>query len=104
MSESHGHASDGASKAGSSTAKSAWYVLVRSHTEGFELYNRMKADGIPARIAPAPHGLQACCGMSLMLDEEHVEDARRFIEEASFPIERIVEVDNAIDPKRDRYC
>lgn len=43
-------------------AKDACYVFVRTSTEGFDLYQRLVDAGVPARVAPAPHGMQACCG------------------------------------------
>lgn len=71
-------------------AKEACYVLVRTSTEGFDLYRRLVDAGVPARVAPAPHGMQACCGTSVLLDPEVVDAARPVIEAAPYPIERIV--------------
>ena len=85
-------------------AKDACYVLVRTSTEGFDLYQRLVDAGVPARVAPAPHGMQACCGTSVLLDPEVVDAARRVIEAAPHPIERIVRVAGAINPARDTYC
>ena len=76
-------------------------MLVRTSTEGFDLYQRLVDAGVPARVAPAPHGMQACCGTSVLLDPEV---ARRVIEAAPYPIERIVRVAGAINPARDTYC
>lgn len=58
-------------------AKDACYVLVRTSTEGFDLYQRLVDAGVPARPV---------------------------IEVAPYPIERIVRVAGAIDPARDTYC
>ena len=85
-------------------AKDACYVLVRTSTEGFDLYQRLVDAGVPARVAPAPHGMQACCGTSVLLDPEVVDAARPIIEVAPYPIERIVRVAGAINPARDTYC
>lgn len=83
----------------------AYYILVRNHSEGFELRSRLREENIDVRIAPAPHGVQACCGMSLVLtDEQETERARLFIEEHDLPIEGIVKVENAFDPDRGRFC
>lgn len=87
-----------------SQAKDACYVLVRTSTEGFDLYERLTKAGVPARVAPAPHGMQACCGTSVLLDPEVVDAARAVIDVAPYPIERIVRVAGAIDPTRDTYC
>ena len=48
-------------------AKDACYVLVRTSTEAFDLYEHIRDAGVLARVAPAPHGMQACCGTSVML-------------------------------------
>lgn len=83
----------------------ASYVLVRNHSEGFELLAMLKKEGVQARIAPAPHGVRACCGMSLVLSgREETERVRSLVEESGFPIEGIVEVENAFDPNRGRFC
>ena len=78
-------------------AKDACYVLVRTSTEGFDLYQRLVDAGVPARV-------QACCGTSVLLDPEVVDAARPVIEAAPYPIERIVRVAGAINPVRDTYC
>lgn len=85
-------------------AKDACYVLVRTSTEAFDLYERIRDASVPARVAPAPHGMQACCGTSVMLEPADVERARAVIDEAPYPIERIVRVTGAVDPSRDKFC
>ena len=79
-------------------------MLVRTSTEAFDLYERIRDAGVPARVAPAPHGMQACCGTSVMLDPADVDRARAVIDEAPYPIERIVRVAGAVDPSRDKSC
>lgn len=85
-------------------AKDACYVLVRTSTEGFDLYERLVKAGVPACVAPAPHGMQACCGTSVLLDPEVVSAAKPVIDAAPYPIERIVRIAGAINPARDSYC
>lgn len=85
-------------------AKDVCYVLVRTSTEGFDLYQHLVAADVPARVTPAPHGMQACCGTSAFLGPEVVDAARPVIEAAPHPIERIVRVAGAINPARDTYC
>lgn len=67
-------------------AKDACYVLVRTSTEGFDLYQRLVDAGVPACVAPASHGMQARCGASVLLDLEVVDAARPAIEVAPYPI------------------
>ena len=85
-------------------AKDACYVLVRTSTEGFDLYQRLVDAGVPACVAPASHGMQARCGASVLLDLEVVDAARPATEVTPYPIERIVRVAGAINPVRDTYC
>ena len=73
-------------------------MLVRTSTEAFDLYERIRDAGVPARVAPAPHGT------SVMLDPADVDRARAVIDEAPYPIERIVRVAGAVDPSRDKFC
>lgn len=83
----------------------AHFILVRNHTEGFELLALLKGRGIEAKVAPAPYGARACCGMSLAIaDSIQAELARATLEETGFPVDGIVEVDNAFDPNRGRFC
>lgn len=86
------------------TAGDAYYVLVRNHTEGFDLHGRLRRRGLDVRIAPAPHGLQACCGMSILVRPADKEAVCAAIAEEGVPIEDVVKVAGAIDPARDRYC
>ena len=62
-------------------AKDARYVLVRTCTEGFDLYQRFVDAGVPVRVAPAPHGMQACCGASVLPDPEVVDAAAEAVRE-----------------------
>ena len=86
-------------------------LVLRSASEGcvlracaHEYRERIRDAGVPARVAPAPHGMQACCGTSVMLDPADVDRARAVIDEAPYPIERIVRVAGAVDPSRDKFC
>ena len=88
----------------SMAGKDACYVLVRTSTEAFALYEHLRAAKVPARVAPAPHGMQACCGTSVLLDPADVSAAQAVIDALQFPIERIVRVECAVNPARDRYC
>ena len=81
------------------------YVLVNSATEGMELYRHLKACGARARIAPVPRGLTACCGTSLLVEPDDIDAVRSALAVEGAPTyDRIVELENRIDPHRDRYC
>lgn len=90
--------------ASAARSQAAWYVLVRSHTEGLGLYRQLRGAGFPVRIAPVPHGLQACCGMSVLVGEAEVDAVRAFMDRENCPYEDVVRVERAIDAGRDRFC
>jgi hypothetical protein len=84
-------------------AETAFYVLFRNHNDGLELHSYLREHGYAVRISPAPRVTQVCCGMSLLVDPAHIEQVRIAIERSGIPVERIVELGNQIDPRRDRY-
>lgn len=86
-------------------ADKAYYILVEGTTEGMALYQALRGAGCFCRISPVPRGLQACCGLSILVNPEDIEAVRKVIDEPGMPgYVDIVELDNQIDPKRDRYC
>lgn len=82
----------------------SYYILFLDHTDGLELYTLLKREGYHIRISPAPRSATSCCGMSLLVSAGEIEEVRTFIKENAITIDRIVELDNQIDPKRDAYC
>lgn len=85
-------------------AETSFYVLFHNHTEGMELYRCLKTHGFAVRISPAPRAAAAGCGMSLLVSRDEIEAVRTAIWESGIDFERIVELENQIDPYRDRYC
>ncbi|NLY08881.1 MAG: DUF3343 domain-containing protein [Tissierellia bacterium] len=81
-----------------------YYILFFNHTEGMSLYNYVKKKGIPVKISPAPRRATSCCGMSLLVDKDHIDAVRKCIDESGIVIDRIVPLENQINPDRDRYC
>lgn len=82
----------------------SYYVLVHNHTDGMALYQYLRDHGCKARIAPAPRAATSCCGMSLLVNREDIEKVRMSLAESGVNIDRIVELENQIDPNRDHYC
>ncbi len=83
-----------------------YYILFANYTHGMALHELMLADGIPHRIAPAPRSIQGelSCGMSLLVNPEHIEAARACIERHGAPHHGIVPLTGQIFSRRDRYC
>ena len=86
-------------------AGTSFYILVESSTAGMALYTALRAQGCKVRISPVPRGLQACCGVSLLVNPEDMPAVRAALELPGFPPhEGVVELENQSDPTRDRYC
>lgn len=70
-----------------------------------EVYKHLKARGLSVRVAPAPRVEHACCGTSVLVPVEIIDDVRAELEHMDgMGIERVVYVEGAIDSKRDRFC
>ena len=86
-------------------AGTSFYILVESSTAGMALYTALRAQGCKVRISPVPRGLQACCGVSLLVNPEDMPAVREALELPGFPPhEGVVELENQIDPHRDVFC
>ena len=86
-------------------SSTVFYLLVESTTQGWSLYQHLKGAGCACRIAPVPRGLQACCGMSVMVDAADMEAVRAALALSECPgYVDIVEMENQYNPKRDVYC
>jgi hypothetical protein len=83
-----------------------YYILFANYEQGLALRDILLQDGIPNRIAPAPRAIQGdlSCGMSLLVEPEYIEKARRSIEEHHAAYHRIASLEGQIRPNRDRYC
>lgn len=83
-----------------------YYILFANYEQGLALHDILDRDGIPNRIAPAPRAIQGelSCGVSLLVEPEWIERARRSIEAHSAVYYDIVPLAGQIRPKRDVYC
>ncbi len=83
-----------------------YYILFANYEQGLALREILLADEIPNRIAPAPRAIQGdlSCGMSLLVEPEYIDAARRSIAEHGAAYHRIASLEGQIRPDRDRYC
>ena len=83
-----------------------WYILFKTYEQGLKLHDILDAHDVKNRIAPAPRCIQGklSCGMSLLIEEAHIEEARRVIEETKAEYYDIQALEGQIKPKRDKYC
>lgn len=89
----------------SNPANTVFYVLVNSSTEGMALFLRLRQLGCKVRVAPAPRGHTACCGMSILVNAEDMPPVREALDaDPSLDYDRIIELENQINPRRDVFC
>ena len=83
-----------------------YYILFANYEQGLALREILLADEIPNRIAPAPRAIQGdlSCGMSLLIEPEHLDAAKRSIEAHHAAFHRIASLEGQIRPNRDQYC
>lgn len=86
-------------------AKTAFYLLVNSTTEGMALYRGLREQGCRVRVAPVPRDVTACCGVSVMVEPDDMPAVRAALAaDPSLPCKDVVELKGAIDPGRDVFC
>lgn len=86
--------------------KLRYYILFANYEQGLALRDILLDDGIPNRIAPAPRAIQGdlSCGMSLLIEPEHIDAARQSIEAHHAAYHRIASLEGQIQSHRDHYC
>lgn len=85
-------------------SSTSFYILFFNHTDGMALYSYLRKQGYNVRISPAPRAATTCCGMSLLVDPADIEEVEHAVKQSDIAIDRIVELENQINPNRDRYC
>ena len=83
-----------------------WYILFKTYEQGLRLHDILDNHEVKNRIAPAPRAIQGklSCGMSLLIEEADLEDAKRVIEETRAEYYDIRPLEGQIKAKRDKYC
>lgn len=82
------------------------YILFENYEQGMALHDWLSEAGIPNRIAPAPRAIQGelSCGMSLLIEAEHLEACRSCIETHHAAYHAIVALTGQLKSQRDQYC
>lgn len=83
-----------------------YYILFKSHTQGWALHKLLDDHQLPNRITPTPRckDLKVACGMSILIKPEDIEAVTTCIKEYGGEHEGIVKVDGQLNPMRDQYC
>ncbi len=81
-----------------------FYVLFNNHENGLKLNSKLKEKGLSSIISPTPRSLSKCCGISLIVDENELDEVRKVVEENDIEIITIESIQKDVNPNRDRYC
>jgi hypothetical protein len=83
-----------------------YYILFHNYTQGLALYELLKGEGLPARIAPTPRSIQGelSCGMSLLVAQAHIDGVRAVLQARRSEYHSIVALAGQIRPERDKFC
>lgn len=81
-----------------------YYVLFDNHTDGMALYQELKKNGLSALISPTPRSLSKCCGISLLISSEEVEQVKVIAQRSKLNYLRIDFLERSFDNHRDQYC
>ena len=82
------------------------YILFENYDQGLALHDLLDRAGVENRIAPAPAAARGelCCGMSLLVHPDAVEAVKEVIRVNQAAYHRIVQMEDMLQPRRDRYC
>lgn len=83
-----------------------YYILFENYEQGLALHDLLDGAGVMNRIAPAPAAARGklCCGMSLLVGADMIEQAKAVIQRENAVYHSIVSMENQLMPRRDRYC
>lgn len=69
-----------------------WYILFPNHHQGLRLNRELKELGIKNQIAPTPRAASSCCGISLIVEPDDLDNIRQIIEQIGVTIEKMVKL------------
>ena len=83
-----------------------YYILFANYTHGLAMQELLRKEGLPFRISPTPRSIQGelSCGMSLLIQAEHIDAVRACIARNHAEYHDIVEMPCQIQPRRNRFC
>ena len=80
------------------------YVVFPNHDNGMRLHRALRAAGLKSQISPTPRQASKCCGISLIVKEEELEQVKACIREKGVEIIGITALEKDVNPNRDQYC
>lgn len=81
-----------------------YYVLFKNHTDAMALYQAARQRQLAVKISPTPRQASRCCGVSLLVSQEHLNGVKDCIIETGLAYLKIVPLPRQINPRRDVFC
>lgn len=69
-----------------------YYIIFPNHHEGLHLHKELKKAGVKCSISPTPRAASSFCGISLLVTEENLSDAKDVINRCGVKIEGIARI------------
>lgn len=80
-----------------------YYILFQNHTDAMAMYRALKSRRLYAQISPTPRELSVCCGVSLLVHGEDVDEIRAIADEDRLSYLSIDGLNNTFDNSRHKY-
>lgn len=75
-------------------------MLFQNHTDAMRLYQYVKNKGIGIKISPTPRAASLCCGVSLLVEADAIDQVKQCIDESHAAYETIVCLPRQYDEHR----
>ena len=86
--------------------ENSYYVVFYTYDEAMRANEIFKGNNLDFKISPTPRLLQeeAGCGISILASSFSIEQIKKVIKDNNIEVFKIAQLDNQINPKRDKFC
>ena len=82
----------------------SYYIIFQSHEQAVRLHGELRSAGLRTTISPTPRAASVCCGVSLMISEDEIENVRAYLETHSCVYKSVERIEQEFNARRDVYC
>jgi len=83
--------------------KTNYYILFDNHEQAVRLHRELKGAGWKVVIAPTPREASICCGVSVMVQEQDIEEVQAYLREHQSVYKELHRVEQEFNSRRDLY-
>ena len=81
-----------------------YYILFDNHEQAVRLNGELRSAGLRTTISPTPRSASVCCGVSLMISENEIENVRAYLACHSCVYKSVERIEQEFNAHRDVYC